>query len=89
MKRVQAAKSVVSPAVVALLLASAFFFWLWYERYLRFEFNELGRYYDAADQVVYTDAGFIWGLPAFGCLFAAVATVAVRLWRRRGHPAFE
>ena len=38
------------------LAASAFFFWVWYERYLRFDFNELGRYYDDMNQMVYTDS---------------------------------
>jgi len=58
------------------------FYWLWYERYLRIEFNELGRYYDAETQTVYTDAAFVWCLPAFGFLALAVANVAYRLLRR-------
>ncbi len=59
--------------MVVALAASAFFFWLWYERYWSIEFNELGRYYDAQHQVVYTDAAMVWGLPAFGFLLIAVA----------------
>lgn len=35
-------------AVVSLAL-SAFFFWLWYAQYLKWDFNELGRYYDPVD----------------------------------------
>ena len=65
------------------LAASAFFFWVWYERYLRFDFNELGRYYDDENQIVYTDAGFVWVLPAFGFLLVAVVRLAIALWRRK------
>ena len=65
------------------LAASAFFFWIWYERYLRFDFNEFGRYYDDENQIVYTDAGFVWVLPAFGLLLVAVVRLAIALWRRK------
>jgi hypothetical protein len=64
------------------LAASAFFFWVWYERYLRLDFNELGRYYDAETQIVYTDAGFVWSLPAFGFLFLALLRLIIALRRR-------
>jgi hypothetical protein len=89
MKSARLATHVVSAGVIVLLALSAFFFWLWYERYLRLEFNELGRYYDATNQIVYTDAGFVWCLPAFGFLLWALATVAARLWRRRANQAFK
>lgn len=69
-------------ASLAALASSAFFFWAWYERYLRWDFNELGRHYDADTQTVYTTSGFAWALPAFGCLLLAVALLA-RAWRRR------
>ncbi len=69
--------------VIASLALSAFFFWVWYERYLRIEFNELGRYYDAEAQVVYTDAAFVWFIPAFGFFLPAAGTVAYRMWRGR------
>lgn len=64
------------------LALSAFFFWLWYEQYLRWDFNELGRYYDAVDGVVYTDSGFVWVLPAVLSL-AAGAFFAWRGWGGR------
>ena len=57
---------------------SALFFWLFYERYLRLDFNELGRYYDAEAQTVYTDSGFVWSLPAAAFLLLG-ATALVRL----------
>lgn len=65
------------------LAASAFLFWVWYERYLRLDFNELGRYYDAEEQIVYTDAGFVWVLPAFGFLMVALLRLSIAVWRRR------
>ncbi len=53
-------------AVFCLLFftVSAFFFWVFYERFYRFDFNELGRYYDAETDTVYTSSGFVWILPA-------------------------
>lgn len=44
--------------------ASGFFFWVYYERFYRHEFNELGRCYDPVNGIVYTTSGFIWILPA-------------------------
>lgn len=82
MKTSRPIQQVLSTSVILLLAASAFFFWLWYEQYLRYEFNELGRYYDADNQIVHTDAGFIWCLPAFGLLLIAFVLVLVRIrWR--------
>lgn len=74
---------IVTIGFVLSLAASAFFFWVWYERYLSLDFNELGRYYDAEAQIVYTDAGFVWALPAFGFLFLALLRLAVAAWRAR------
>lgn len=66
----------------ALCLAfSGFFFWTFYERYLKWDFNEDGRYYDAQTQVVYTASGIVWILPALAWLIAAVAC----LWLARRH----
>ena len=76
-------RRIITVGFVLSLAASAFFFWVWYERYLRFDFNELGRHYDAENQIVYTDAGFVWALPAFGFLFAALLRLAIALWRKR------
>ena len=67
-------------AVVSLSCA-AFFGWLWYQQYLKWDFNELGRYYDPVDQVVYTDSGFVWVLPA-SALLAFGLRCAWRGWRR-------
>jgi len=67
-------------ALVSLALSSVFFY-AWYAQYLRWEFNELGRYYDSVEQVVYTDSGFVWVLPA-GVLLAAGLMFAWRGWRR-------
>lgn len=69
------------------LVAASFFFWIWYERYLSIEFNELGRYYDAETQVVHTDSSFVWCIPAFGFLLAAALQLACRVWRRRAGSA--
>ncbi|WP_238912302.1 hypothetical protein [Achromobacter xylosoxidans] len=68
-------------AVVSLSCA-AFFGWLWYQQYLKWDFNELGRYYDPVDQVVYTDSGFVWILPAALAL-AAGLFFAWRCWGGR------
>ncbi len=62
-------------AVVVCLAFSGFFFWTFYERYLKWDFNEQGRYYDAQTQVVYTSSGFVWILPAVAWLIAALACV--------------
>lgn len=72
---------VFSAGCALLLVLSAFFFWVWYERYLSIDFNELGRYYDPEAQLVYTDAGFVWCLPAFGFLLWATLLVLLRLWK--------
>ena len=55
---------------------SMFFFWVWYERYLRWDFNELGRYYDAESQTVYTESGFIWSIPTF--IFLLMSLISAR-----------
>ena len=65
-------------AAGALCLAlSALFFYAWYAQYLKWDFNELGRHYDPVDQVIYTDAGFVWVLPAGVLLIAGLLC----LWR--------
>jgi len=76
-------RSVVFARVAALisLALSAVCFYAWYAQYLRWEFNELGRYYDPIEQVVYTDSGFVWVLPA-GLLLAVGVMFAWRGWRR-------
>ncbi|MFX4673916.1 hypothetical protein ABTB51_19605, partial [Acinetobacter baumannii] len=40
-------RRILFPGIVLPLAASLPFFWLWYSRYLRIDFNELGRHYDA------------------------------------------
>nr|WP_315845817.1 hypothetical protein [uncultured Achromobacter sp.] len=72
------------PARVAAALClplSAFFYYVWYAFYLKWDFNELGRYYDPDDQVVYTSSGFVWVVPAT-LLLAAGLLCAWRGWRR-------
>lgn len=78
-------RRIPSPGVVLPLVASLSFFWLWYSRYIRIDFNELGRHYDAATQTVHTDAAFVWCLPALGCLSIALVNL-VRTARRRASP---
>jgi len=73
-------------ALASSLSASAFFFWGWYDRYLSRDFNELGRFYDAECQCVYTTSGFVWVLPAGGFLLLA-AWLFVRAVRRSRRPA--
>lgn len=68
-------------AAALLLPLSAFFFYAWYAFYWKWDFNELGRYYDPVDQVVYTSSGFVWVVPA-GLLLAAGLLCAWRGWRR-------
>lgn len=63
---------VIAFASAFTLLASAFFFWVFYERYLKLDFNELGRYYDAENQIVYTDSGFVWIIPTAGFLVVSL-----------------
>ena len=68
-------------ATVLCLALSAFFFYAWYAFYWKWDFNELGRYYDPVEQVVYTSSGFVWILPATLLLAAGVAFIW-RGWRR-------
>ncbi|MCW0206568.1 hypothetical protein AVE30378_05052 [Achromobacter veterisilvae] len=68
-------------ACAACLGLSALCFYAWYAQYLKWDFNELGRHYDPVDQVVYTDAGFVWVLPA-GALLIAGLLCAWRAGRR-------
>ena len=70
-------------AAVLSCAASAFFFWVWYERYLSIDFNDQGRYYDADAQIVYTDSAFVWCIPAFAFLLLAVGLFAIGVNRRR------
>lgn len=63
------------------LIVSLFFFWMWYEFYLRIDFNEMGRYFDPATDVVYTDDSFVLGILAF--VFLIFAGVALT-WGLRG-----
>ena len=76
-------RRIITTSFVLSLATSAFFFWVWYERYLRWDFNELGRYYDAENQIVYTDAGFVWMLPAFGFLIVALLRLFVAIRRSK------
>jgi len=46
------------------LIFSALFFYAYYERFAKWDFNELGRYYDSETQSVYTTGGIVWIFPA-------------------------
>lgn len=59
---------------------SAFFFYAYYERYWRHDFNELGRYYDSETETVYTTSGWIWIVPA---LFFLLLTLRLLVFRRK------
>ncbi len=47
---------------------SALCFWLWYDGYLRIDFNDQGRFHDVATGMVHTDSAFAWAIPAFALL---------------------
>ena len=81
-------RSIVPPALGALVLSaiSVFFFWAFYQSFYRWEFNELGRYYDSETKSVYTTGGMIWIVPAIIFLVPALMLVVVtlrRIWQRR------
>lgn len=79
--RTRRSRTLARAAALFCLTLSAIFFYAWYAQYLRWDFNELGRHYDPVEQVVYTDAGFVWVLPA-GVLLAVGLACAWRGWRR-------
>lgn len=68
-------------AAALCLLLSAFFYYAWYAFYWKWDFNELGRYYDPVDHVVYTSSGFVWVMPATALLIAGL-WCGWRGWRR-------
>jgi len=70
-------RGLLRAAGVVCMSLSALCFYAWYAQYLKWDFNELGRYYDPVDQVVYTDSGFVWILPAGALLLAGLLC----LWR--------
>lgn len=61
---------------------SAVFFYLWHELYLRWDFNELGRYFDPETGAVYTNSASILCVPAF--VFLMLGAAAFLYPRRRG-----
>lgn len=75
---------VIALASACALLLSAFFFWVFYDRYFKWDFNELGRYYDAENQVVYTDSGFVWVLPAVAFLMISLGFAGFAYRQYRG-----
>lgn len=75
--------NIITIGVVISSALSAFFFWVWYQRYLSIEFNEIGKYYDAENQTVYTDSAFVWCIPAIGFLLLALGKIAYGIWRRK------
>ncbi len=74
----------------SIFVASFFFiilgillFWAFYKRYLKWDFNELGRYYDAESQLVYTDSAFIWGILAVPFLFVGIVLLIRSIKRKK------
>ena len=63
-------------------LLCAFLYYNLYWRY-RDSFNELGRYYDAADSVVYDDSSFVFIMPAIALLGLAMVS-GWGWWNTRG-----
>ena len=63
-------------------LLCAFLYYNLYWRY-RDSFNELGRYYDAADSVVYDDSSFVFIMPAIALLGLAMLS-GWGWWNTRG-----
>lgn len=70
----------ISISVVIFASLAIFFSFIWYERFLRWDFNELGRYYDPESETVYTESGFIWGIPA---VFFSAMTIRCILLRKK------
>jgi multisubunit Na+/H+ antiporter MnhB subunit len=66
-----------------LLVGSGVFFWIFYERYWKWDFNYQGRYWDDASEQVFTTGGAIWVVPALVLLAIAIvfARVALRAYR--------
>jgi len=58
-------------------LASLLCAWFFYVLYLRWDFDELGRRFDQADSVVYTDSASVWGVLAAAFLLLALACLAI------------
>jgi cytidylate kinase len=69
------------------LAASLFFFWLFYEFYLKWDFNALGRYFDPVDGVAYTDDAFMFVIPATFFLLLALVLAAIATIIRKRHRA--
>lgn len=72
------AKAIIS---ICKLFISAFFFYAWYDRFLRWDFNELGRYWDETVGTV-TTSGWIWVVPAL-LFFVSGASGLYRSIKRR------
>jgi H+/Cl- antiporter ClcA len=72
-------------SVIATLLfaSSGFFFWVFYERYWKWEINDQGRYWDDVSEQAFTTGGVIWIVPALLLLIVALmfARVAVKRYR--------
>jgi uncharacterized membrane protein YhaH (DUF805 family) len=70
-------------------LDSLLCFWFYYEMYLKWEFNELGRYFDEANSVVYTENGSFGLIPAGGFLLVALIGFWIVLRRRKVNSSLE
>jgi len=60
---------------------SAKFFIMFYDFYLRPEFNEMGRSFDETAGAVLSDGNFVWAIPAAGFLAAGIA-ILIRVLRK-------
>jgi hypothetical protein len=78
-------KKGISLAAALILIAVALLLsWMWRIRAM-LPYNEMGRYYDSANSVVYTDSAVaVLGMLAVAVAMAALAAMlwAARTWRR-------
>ena len=71
-------------AAVMFVLLGTLCSWLFYQFYLRLEFNELGRYFDIENEVIHTDSNVVYG-PIAGLFF--IAGITTLLARRYFKPS--
>jgi hypothetical protein len=76
------AKNFLYAASVSCFTLSALCFVLYYEFYMRPDFNEDGRFFDEASGVVTTANNFAWIIPA--AIFLIAGTAALIRARRSG-----
>ncbi len=67
--------------VVCLLLVSALCFYFFYAFYLRHDFDESGRAFDAVEGVTYSEANFVWGIATLVFAFPAILQLFKRVMK--------